>query len=112
MESNTKTKKGNSMSISNDQESYKYDDEGNETHFVRFVQKENYTSLSLVETCLTEDWRDSSNVDVWSTNADGDIILKVNQEVDIEDKTYKIASKIVVSPSDAKRLISSLAHCL
>ena len=100
------------MSMLNDEQAYKRDDEGNETHWVMFIQKENYASLNLVETCRTEDWRDSSNVEVWSTNDDGDIILKVNQEIHADGKTYKIASKMLVSPSDAKRLISSLAHCL
>ena len=54
MELNTQTKKGNSM---NQEINHTLtDEEGNETHAIRFVQSEDTVYLRLSETVVEQNW--------------------------------------------------------
>ena len=91
------------------------DEEGNETHAIRFVQKENAVHLRLSETGLGNFtyWTNTSNIQVTNNNRDLEgIELMVNQNVATADTDYSLSSRIVISKNDAKRLISKLAHYL
>lgn len=90
------------------------DEEGNETHAIRFVQSEDTVYLRLSETVVEQNWNyGSSDIQVSNIQLKSEgIVLRMHQSINDDDTEYNIASQIVVSRDQAKRLIADLAHVL
>ena len=88
------------------------DEEGNETHAIRFVQREDAVYFSFAETSLNPR-KGISNIQVLSMSQECEgIELMVAQNVTEDGTEFALHSRIVISKNDAKHLISKLIHCL
>ena len=111
MEEKTPTNKG-ANSMNQEIDHILTDEEGNETHAIRFVQREDAVYLRLAETTVNESWDRTSNIQVMNTTQSEGIELMVSQHIAEDGTDFAINSRIVISKDDAKRLISTLAHLL